>query len=106
MLRKFYDKEGVLRNEDELYLFKDDIDFHKSILDQWDRCLVLDEFVERKWRNKELLDTDWMLTSDATYAGLKLEGSAYLEDIKNYREALREYDLTYANRPARPPWFT
>lgn len=104
-MRKFYDKEGVLRLEDELELFADDTEFYDSVLALWDRQSVSNKFQERKWRNTELADTDWMLVADATYGGEPLAGSEMLASIKTYRDNLRSYDLVYANRPVRPEWY-
>lgn len=64
-----------------------------------------EKITERIWRNDELTATDWCLIEDATYAGNLLKGSTELAEIKAYRQALREYNLTTDVRPERPEWF-
>ncbi|WP_028022244.1 hypothetical protein [Enterovibrio calviensis] len=61
---------------------------------------------ERAWRNAELTKTDWMLAEDATYAGRTLASDTRLNDIKDYRNKLRAYNLRSDVRPVRPEWFT
>jgi hypothetical protein len=47
-----------------------------------------------------------MLVADATHGGEPLAGSQKLQDIMDYRAALRDYNLTTDDRPERPEWFT
>ena len=57
---------------------------------------------ERDWRNQELKNTDWMMIPDATFKGVELAGSLYLQQVIEYRKALRAYDLCLEDRPIKP----
>ena len=72
---------------------------------QQEAHLTSEMYNERHWRNAELLLTDKMLLPDATYHSQQIQGSTMLDEIMNYRRALREYDLKYQPRPERPQWF-
>lgn len=63
-------------------------------------------YYERKWRNRRLAETDWMMVPDATFGGEPLSGSDKLDEIIEYRRTLREYNLTTDDRPAKPAWLT
>jgi hypothetical protein len=73
-----------------------------SLYQSW---LDSEEYNERLWRNAELNTSDYMLISDATYGGEKLVESDKLQDIIEYRNQLRRYNLRDEARPARPEWF-
>lgn len=61
-------------------------------------------YFERKWRNKILALTDWLMVEDATYKGVEVRDSNMFDEIKAYRKALREYDPIAQDRPVRPSW--
>jgi hypothetical protein len=79
---------------------------------EYDRRLYLyqswldsEEYNERVWRNRELSSTDYMLIPDATYGGDIISETDKLQDIVNYRNQLRAYNLRDDDRPVRPEWF-
>lgn len=59
---------------------------------------------EREWRNRQLTNTDWLMVPDATFGGEPLAGSSKYEDIRLYRDALRNYDFINEDRPEMPDW--
>lgn len=65
----------------------------------------LEMYYERDWRNGELDKTDRCMFEDATYRGKIVRESDYYSEITAYRQALRDYDLKYMERPIRPEWF-
>ena len=74
----------------------------RSVYQNW---LETNKQKEREWRNERLAETDWMMIPDATYDGLPLSGSARLQDITDYRNQLRMYNLTTDERPTPPTWY-
>ncbi|CAH9011761.1 conserved hypothetical protein [Vibrio phage 168E36-1] len=86
-------------------LTDDDVDQYSHMIPVYENWLEAEKEYERDWRNYELSNTDWMLVPDATYGGLPLAGSQTLQDIVEYRTALRDYNLTTEDRPTRPDWF-
>ncbi len=67
--------------------------------------LTSEMYNERRWRNDELTLTDKFLLPDATYHSEAVQTSTMLDEILEYRRALRSYDLKYQPRPERPEWF-
>ena len=84
----------------------DDLPDHPSVSSIYENWRESEQYYERDWRNYELDNTDWMLVPDATHGGEPLAGSQKLQDIMDYRAALRDYNLTTEDRPERPEWFT
>jgi len=83
-----------------------DLHNHPHVQPIYANWLESEKYYERDWRNYELDNTDWMLVADATHGGEPLAGSQKLQDIMDYRAALRDYNLTTDDRPERPEWFT
>lgn len=59
---------------------------------------------ERKWRNRQLAKTDWVMVTDATHDGKALAGTYELAEARAYRQALRDYDFMNEDRPECPYW--
>lgn len=98
-----------LPDTDDIFTESDIESIEDPKLKEWaeaaySRYLHQEKHYERNWRNYELTQSDWMLVSDATFEGENLAGSDRLEEIKEYRKKLREYDLTKPNRPIKPTW--
>ncbi len=72
---------------------------------QYEAHLRSEMYNERRWRNAELTLTDKFLLPDATYHSAAVQTSTMLDEILEYRQALRSYDLKYQPRPERPEWF-
>lgn len=99
----FYDADNNVVNASHIdSLTEPDKSYRQGLYDEW---LEMEKENERAWRNYELLHTDWMLVSDATYAGETLATSPKHQDILTYRESLRSYNLTSEGRPTRPSWY-
>ncbi len=100
------EKEFTMRTEEGIITENDLDDVSQEIrelfMDRHEKWKAGNNMIEREWRNNELLETDWMMIPDASFKGVDLEGSYYLHEVKAYRKALREYDLTYPNRPIKP----
>ncbi|MCG7587081.1 hypothetical protein [Photobacterium sp. OFAV2-7] len=62
------------------------------------------ESEEREWRNNELLATDWCFSPDATIEKELLAGSSRLEQILEYRQQVKAYNMRDEPRPVRPDW--
>ena len=74
---------------------KDDLEAH----------YVSGVYNERIWRDKELDLTDKMMFEDSTYKGIQLFKIDIHQQVLDYRQRLRDYDLKYQPRPERPEWF-
>ncbi|MDO6707913.1 phage tail assembly chaperone [Photobacterium sp. 1_MG-2023] len=85
--------------------FSDDPEYYEYLKTAKASFYKGNEERERFWRNREYEATDYMLLPDATFNKIPLAGSTYLEDIKSYRQALRDYNLLDEPRPERPEWF-
>lgn len=87
----------------ELGLSKEDIEVIKKAEIKFYNQL---EYFEKKWANKILELTDFMMIEDATYNDLTIRESFMFEEIKDYRKKLRDYkDKTrIEDRPMRPSW--
>lgn len=60
---------------------------------------------EKAWRNEQLAKTDYMMVPDATYAKRALAATMELDEIKEYRQKLRDYDPMTQDKPVPPDWF-
>lgn len=82
-----------LSDESKAKLIKDHVRFSNQL-----------EYFERKWRNKILSLTDWLMVEDATFKDVEVRESEMFNDIKTYRKALRNYKPREEDRPTRPDW--
>lgn len=85
---------------------EDDLVDHPELATVYDNWLTSQMDYERDWRDYELSKTDYMMLSDAEYQGVPLPGTTQLQDILDYRAALKLYDLRTQSRPDRPVWYT
>ncbi len=97
-----FNKDGKLYIDPDLGEW--DEEFTKKMMEARDKHYSSQKPRERAWRNSELAETDWMLVADATFGGEPLAGSDRLDEVIEYRHALREYNLTTDDRPAKPTW--
>lgn len=76
-----------------------------GVAETYTQFLEAESVTERAWRNQEYALTDPMVSvPDYTYGGEVISGSSKLDDIFNYRSALKSYNLTTDDRPTRPEW--
>lgn len=88
-----YINELEISNEDKEFIKKEIVRYYNQL-----------PFYERKWRDKILTKTDWLMVEDATISGIEIRETEKYEEIKAYRKALREYDFINEDRPTRPSW--
>lgn len=100
---KYTDKNGVKQTDIEVHV--DDPEYYAKLVKAKDAFYDAEKIRERKWRNTQLTESDWMLLPDATFKGEPVTGSVYEEEILEYRKALRDYNLTTDERPESPDWY-
>lgn len=100
---KFRKPDGSVGTESDIILLT--LDQQDTRNTQLEAFYISNIPIERSWRNRELAATDYMLLPDATFEGIPLAGTLRLEEIIQYREYLRAYDLKYMDRPLRPYWY-
>lgn len=62
------------------------------------------EFFEKKWRNRIIKLTDYLMIEDATVNDIEIRGTEKFDEIKAYRKALKVYKPKEEDRPIRPSW--
>ncbi|SIO96093.1 hypothetical protein [Vibrio spartinae] len=82
---------------------QEEYDHRMAMYQSW---LDSEEYNERTWRNTELQKTDYMLIADATYGGSVVADTNMLQEVIDYRDRLRKYNLRDETRPTRPEWYT
>ncbi len=88
-----YINKLALDDESRAFLFKKITKFYNQL-----------EYFEKKWRNRQLTNTDWLMVEDATFGGQEIRDSIKFEEIKTYRKSLRNYKPKEEDRPIKPDW--
>ncbi|MCG7915912.1 MAG: hypothetical protein JAY71_18760 [Candidatus Thiodiazotropha weberae] len=103
-----YQVDGVVHtgmdqaNLDNLGLDEDRL---KALQARYEVHIRSEEYFERQWKQGELQLTDRLMFTDATYRGHKLHLGSYIEEMRQYRQQLRDYNCLDQDRPVRPWWF-
>jgi len=106
---QFYLQPGVIKtNTDSEYLKSFGLTDEQinERQEQMEAHYISEMHLERQWRDYELSLTDRLMFDDATYKGQLVRHSNYYQEILDYRQTLRKYDLKYQPRPKRPEWFS